>query len=416
MISQAIGAPPVPPATRTDDAHVNPEAARIGAPDHVGNGPMPALDLSGRTALQNAVRERNVSAVSALLKTGVDAAGVTTTDGTPGASRELLRAVAWSDACAVRTLLQAGANANSVGQHRQSALWTAVEERNLEIVRELLQAGADPNVASTWDGTTPLWNAVKLLQAPMVDLLLQHPGIQLRTPAQDGSSALGRARSERCYDQTEMILELFDRCERARSHPASQEWVDAAAAGDMDLLRRLVDEHGAGYVNSIADGGDSALYYSAANGRAAAVGQLLAWGAHPDLHDGDGLTALDAAVVSGHLEVVKVLVDRGANPNILKSYGDTPLYEAAYQGREDIVEVLLDGGADTDLIVGKERPAATALQMAVLHGRDKVAALLLSRGANPHLAGSGDLTTATWASRFGTPNIKAIFAAHLAAG
>lgn len=415
MFPHAIGtATPIPPVTRTDDAHAHTHAAtRSGAPDHVGNGAMPALDLSGRTALQQAIAEGYVAGVALMLKTSVDAAGVTTTDGSPGASRELLRAVEWGNADAVRTLLQAGASANSVGRHHQSALWLAVEDRHLENVKHLLNAGADPNVASTWDGTTPLWNAVKHRDAPIVELLLQHPGIHLRSTAHDGSTPLGRARSEACYDQTGRILELFEQRERDRSHPASREWMRAAIAGDVTVLQEMVDTHGRDSLDCIATSGCTALHRAASHGHVNAVRQLLGCGANVNQHDGDGQTALSAAVMSGHLEVVKVLIAHGADPNILKSSGDTTLYDAAFHGREAIVEALLDGGADINLAVERPRSTPTALQAAVWQEHHGVAALLLRRGANPHLASPGGLTTATWAVRFGTPEIKAIFAAHV---
>ncbi|WP_448143242.1 ankyrin repeat domain-containing protein [Stenotrophomonas bentonitica] len=374
---------------------------------------MPALDLSGRTALQQAIAEGYVAGVALMLKTSVDAAGVTTTDGSPGASRELLRAVDWGNADAVRTLLQAGASANSVGRNHESALWLAVEDRHVENVRQLLNAGADPNVASTWDGTTPLWNAVKQSQAPIVELLLQYPGIHLRTTARDGSTPLGRARSERCYDQTGRILEMVERCELERSHPASREWIRAAIAGDVALLQQLFDTHGREYLDCIATNGCTALHRAAWHGHVDAVRQLLGWGANANQHDGDGLTALNEAVTSGHLAVVKLLIAHGADPNILKASGTTPLYDAAFNGREDIVEALLDGGADIHPGVETARPAPTVLQTAVRREHDGVAALLLRRGANPHLVGPDGLTTATWAVRFGTPEIKAIFAAHV---
>jgi len=452
MISQAIGAKPISPVTRTEGAQVSPETARTGAPDHLRNGLMPAppaparhsvadaacpgraahersmdqaallslppemrqqvlgaarfsagefaaiaatcsvlscdvaiafagipaeerlamwfqacsspiatgvqflldhgfdpavRDAEGRSSLQISLQHNAEETAAMLLKAGADAFGATTADGGPGASRELLYQTGWGNVDAVSKLLQLGANANTVGRHNESALWRAVEEGSLMIVGELLRSGADPNVASDWNGATPLLNAVKLRDAPIIDLLLQHPGIHLSTQSHDGETPLGRARSNSCYDQTGRILELFERCMSARSHPASKAWFKAAVSGDVTLLQRLVDEHGAGCINSIAADGHSALYYAAANGHAAAVWQLLACGADLDLHDGDGLTALHAAVVHGHLEAVQVLLGHGADPNIAASGGRTPLHEASCQGREDIVQALLDGGAKT---------------------------------------------------------------------
>jgi len=374
-----------------------------------------ARDSDGRSSLQISLQHNAEETAALLLKADADGFGATTSDGGQGASRELLFQIARGNVDAVSKLLQLGASANTVGKHNQSALWTAVKEQDVEIVREMLAAGADPNVSSSWDHSTPLWNAVQLMDAPIIELLLRHPGIHISTPARDGSTPFGRAQTERYRDKTARILNLFERHVLERSHPASRKWTRASIAGDVVMLRQMFETHGRSYLDCISPNGGTALHLAAWHGREEAVRQLLTWGAKVNVHDGNGITPLSEAVMGGHLGTVNVLIDHGADPNILKCDGDTPLYEAAYQGREDIVKALLDGGAETNLIVGKGRPAPTALQMAVLHERDKVAALLLRRGANPHLAGSGDLTTAMWASRFGTPEIKAVFAAHLAA-
>src|SRR3990167_7224855 len=73
---------------------------------------------------------------------------------------DLITASHIGDLEAVKELLQAGADPNIVNRGGQTPLYWASYHGYLEIVRELLQAGADPNIAEK-DGITPLMSAEK---------------------------------------------------------------------------------------------------------------------------------------------------------------------------------------------------------------------------------------------------------------
>ncbi|WBK01282.1 ankyrin repeat domain-containing protein [Methylocystis parvus] len=71
----------------------------------------------------------------------------------------------WGDIDAVKTLLDAGANVNALGDHEGVPLFNAIIGRNAGVVRLLLERGADPNVANSF-GWTPLGHA-ETVGAPM---------------------------------------------------------------------------------------------------------------------------------------------------------------------------------------------------------------------------------------------------------
>ena len=134
-----------------------------------------------------------------------------------------------------------------------------------------------------------------------------------------------------------------------------KQFFEAAAAGDVDALKRLLD---AGMdVNAMTmpgSNGRTALMISAESGHAVAVLLLIEKGADVDYRYGrsgyadyyDEDSALIYAARAGHAEIVRILVDAGADVNAKGSFDGTALISAATAGSTEVVRVLLELGAD----------------------------------------------------------------------
>ena len=94
----------------------------------------------------------------------------------------------------VKRLLERGADVSTTATHpmRVQALHAAVASRSLDIVRLLLERGADSN-ARQHMGYTPLMGAAGGGSSEMVDLLLQH-GADSGAVSDDGKTAADVAR------------------------------------------------------------------------------------------------------------------------------------------------------------------------------------------------------------------------------
>lgn len=130
-----------------------------------------------------------------------------------------------------------------------------------------------------------------------------------------------------------------------------------------------------------------------------------------DERDRAGRTALHYAATDGNLEDVQRLLAESADVNAQEVRGWTPLHFAADQGNLDIVQVLLDAGANVHLV--NNRGEEALFRSVANGGRGQPLAttkLLLSNGADPHLANCHGRSPAEFAKRLTDSEITALFA------
>jgi ankyrin repeat protein len=231
----------------------------------------------------------------------------------------LMEAARTGNVAAMQALLDRGASVNAVESAReQTALMWAVSERHPEIVKALLENGADVSVRS-------------LTRIRMVKLDSRGGGRrspEVATPLELGGS-------------TSLVF--------------------AARVGDVESTRLLL-EAGAN-VDAIAADGNSALVMAAFADYPEVVEALLEAGANADTFGG-GYTALHVAALRGNLQTVETLLAHGADPNlqVVKGsrvnrfgvqwaisnglIGATPLLVATAYLEVEIMQSLVDGGAD----------------------------------------------------------------------
>jgi ankyrin repeat protein len=101
------------------------------------------------------------------------------------------------------------------------------------------------------------------------------------------------------------------------------------------------------------------------------------------------LTALQAAACCGHMNIALELIDSGAEINAAAANmgGCTALQSAAEHGHTEIALMLLERGADIEAPPARSY-GITALQGAVGHGNIKLVLMLLERGADVNAPGS----------------------------
>ena len=318
-----------------------------------------------------------------------------------GASRidlPLVDAAKSGDRDMLRALLDEGADVNAQTTDGSTALLWASYRDDLESAELLIGAGADVNIANDL-GATAIWAASRNGSAAMAEELLA-AGADPNAPLLLGETPLVTASRSGNSAVVGMLLEEGADV-NARGARGQTPLMFAAGQRHPDVVKVLL-EHGA-EVDATSD----------------TWNQLMAQAphAHPEhqawvLHGGN--TALMFAARIGDLESARHLVAAGADLDAPSAWGLTPLAVATYADFGDqflireqttrqlvyfdrdrilagqfseLVEFLLEEGADPN--AGSHR--FTPLIAAVLHQNEEAVDLFLARAADPNVP-LGDFT------------------------
>ena len=156
--------------------------------------------------------------------------------------------------------------------------------------------------------------------------------------------------------------------------------------GCLDIVQWLLD-HGAD-VNALGVDGYSPLHSAAQKGYSQIFRMLIEHDADIHIRNSFGDTPLHVAaspdVKYDNVALIQVLLDRGADPNARDNDGSTPLHSSSWRrtdshrGTVEGICLLLKHGATID---AEDNEGRTALQLALEHGRRKIARCLTENGA-----------------------------------
>ena len=252
-------------------------------------------------------------------------------------------------------------------------MWAAAEGHG-NAVKALVEAGADPNIAS-----------------------------------KRGFAALAFAATRNEPDSVRALLNAGADTDRATSEGSSPAGI-AASYGHSETLGLLVDA-GAD-IATPDDEGRTPLYLAARAGDAKSVSLLLAAGADPDRRtaavesfgsnrdlrrpDGED-TPLLAAALGGHLDIMRLLVRAGADPKARTQDGATLLMQASRSVEPEVVEYAysLDSDITARTTIGRGVMHAAVMLKAADPDQDVICAIirfLAQKGADPDPIDEGGRT------------------------
>ena len=249
-----------------------------------------------------------------------------------------------------------------------SALTESIRVGEVQIVKKLLQCGADVNIPAR-GSDNPLVTAISLGDMELFRLLINDYHAEINPPTQDDApetplqATVSRGRLQMCH---ELINNGADIHSSGTGRSLLTQLCLVRHVGQMELVQRL-----------LALGVD----LEADDTKEIMVRPL----GYYDLHSQYRLNPLQAAVYSNNQDLVKLLLDKDAmiNPKPTRGTFGNPLQVAVVAQYTAMVKFLLDRGANVNAVGGK---LGTALNGAV--GRDSkrsIVTMLLDAGADVSL-------------------------------
>ena len=152
----------------------------------------------------------------------------------------------------------------------------------------------------------------------------------------------------------------------------------ASVYGHLRIVKLLLDK-GADANQSRHDG-VTALYCASEKDQKDVVWLLLKRGADVNKATADYFTPLNKAASASHHKVCRMLLNKGADPNLVAKDGWGALHWSIKFGRIHTVKNLLAKGADVNQ--ARTTDNVTPLLLAAEGGHDKIAKMLVAKGAN----------------------------------
>jgi ankyrin repeat protein len=378
---------------------------------HAGARVMASNDY-GVTPLTMAATNGSVAMIKRLLKSGASP-----NTALPSGETALMSAALTGRVEAVAALADGGADLNSKeGTKGQTALMWAIAEEHRDVVRFLVERGADVRIRAT-SGFTALLLAARYNDIETIKLLLGH-GASVAETANDGTTALHVAALRGHVELVKFLLDQgadpnADKAGYTALHWAAGNWDNATSisfgrdggelqlmggipqARKMELLRALID-HGAdintkmvkapplgrlgptGTAGTIIGGGPltgaTPFFLAALASDVETMCFLVATGADPLVSTKDGTTPLMAAAgvtgfydlesnipESAHLKAVDFALRLGGDVKAINDLGNTALHIATHGGFDSVVKFLVQQGS---LVNAKNKAGETPLRIA----------------------------------------------------
>ena len=288
---------------------------------------------------------------------------------------------------------------NGFNESRRSPLTMAVEKREIEFVKILIEHGADIDMVDG-SGANPLRIAILTNKTAVAKYLIDK-GADVNAIFPDGRTILHDAAIQGMFEMVHILLDkgadinavdkqgnnlLFitipskniQELKRIVHRGAD---VKAINKGGLNLAHRCamagIDVLIAEFVGNGVDVNYAAkdsflpIHWAIANGHLDAVNELIKCGSKTNVLTRSGLTFAHLAAASGQLKILRWLVEEGYSINEENISGLTPLYLAVENNHDDVIEYLIQ--MMPEVTPTEEYPEMTAkvFQMIAIHSIEK---------------------------------------------
>ena len=233
-------------------------------------------------------------------------------------------------------------------RQRSEPLFRAVNNAHIDLVKAILEAGADPDAPFTWrrrpdlheDTVSPLFEACTMKYPDLVALLLKH-GARADRPSDTGSMAIHMASERGSLEAVQLLLRAgagLDASGRTGTTPlvAALTGTELTIYPGDELIRKALG------IEFPTENTESVARF------------LIDQGADLDAVNECGLTPLCLALAQRcSIGLIEHLLDKGSSITVRDQWGFTPLHRAAKVGNTEGVKLLIRRGAEVNARIDK---------------------------------------------------------------
>lgn len=286
------------------------------------------------------------------------------------------------------------------------SLLVAAKNGKLEIVKELVERGANINDAAVKTGKTALMFAAWAGHVVIAQWVIAN-GADVNQVDNSGDSAIMYAAKRGHINIVQLLIETGANINHVSSY-GNFPLLCAATHGQVAIANLLI-ENGAhvdfAHVSNTDYPERTALIEAAVRGDFAIVELLIENGANVNYVDNFQNTALDFACLADDFRTAQLLIENGADVNHVGRHGITALRDCAIHGHLSIARMLIESGANVNHV---DNFGKTALMYSVSGGDSEIAKLLIENGADVNhtdASGGSALSLAGQYDDIGHPSI-----------
>ena len=262
-------------------------------------------------------------------------------------------------------LQHAKVNINTTNKDGYTAIQLAVKRKDVNIVKTLLDEGADPNLFSP-AGNSPLHEAIKNNDEETIDLLLKSGAI-FDVENSEGKTAIDLVKETGTTRSINLIQKAINNA-----------FLDAATEGNIDKIDYYLAQ-GAKINVLTKKEHDSALHLALKAAKAVTAIHLIKRGIYVDFENTDQVTPLHLASIRGYTEIVKALIDKKVDINSVDKMNATAIHYAIFsdtKNAQKIVYLLIKNGADPNITPKEDFPLILKL---AFRGYDEILSHCISK-------------------------------------
>ncbi|XP_037536997.1 ankyrin repeat and death domain-containing protein 1B [Nematolebias whitei] len=286
-------------------------------------------------------------------------------------------AVAGKNNEAVQFLLQRRVKVDQKDKYGVAPIHLAAWFGSLEILKLLVQAGAEQKVENE-EGLNIMHCAAINNHTGIIEYIINDLQMkELDRDDQSGHRPFALAAEHGCVDMLQILMEPYNMATMKPNQRGDTPLHLAARNGHLDAVQLLLQSFDTR--DEVNTDGETALYQAADSGQEECVLALLEAGCDPNLFTQAKCSALHQVSERGYTPLVQLLLEYHAHPDSQNQHLEAPLHLAVRLSHIPVIHSLLVAGCNINIT---DKRSQTALHLATELARTDVVEMLLKAGVD----------------------------------